>query len=311
MRSRRGDLAGGGVVPDPGAPRGVLPRVVLPRMVVPRMVLPRMVLPLLTLLSLLALLAAGGCSDDSTGPEEVVLIWADEFEGPAGQLPDPARWRFDVGTDWGNDQLEYDTARPENVSLDGQGHLAITAREESWEGQPYTSGRIKTEGLFAHAYGRFEARIKLPVGQGIWPAFWLLGDDFSRVGWPQCGEIDIMEYRGQEPNVIHGSLHGPGYSGGGAITGRFTLPGNGFDQDFHVFAIEWSPGEISWLVDGVLYQRRTPDDLPGNARWVYDHPFFIILNVAVGGNFVGSPDETTQFPQTMLVDWVRVYGVPD
>ncbi len=258
-----------------------------------------------------ALLLPGCSDDDTTAPGEVSLIWSDEFEGPAGTPPDPDRWVFDIGTDWGNDQLEYDTDRPENVSLDGQGNLAITAREEDYEGQPYTSGRIKTEGRFSHAYGRFEARIKLPVGQGLWPAFWLLGNDFSRVGWPQCGEIDVMEYRGQEPNVIHGSLHGPGYSAGNAVTGRFTLPGAGFDQDFHVFAIEWQPDQITWLVNDVVYQRRTPADLPQGTRWVFDHPFFIILNVAVGGTFVGDPAPDTQFPQTMLVDWVRVYGTPD
>lgn len=250
----------------------------------------------------------GGCSSSSTAPEEIRLIWEDDFDGPAGQLPDPTKWTFDVGTGWGNNQLEYDTDRPENVSLDGNGHLAITAREEAYEGAAYTSGRINTQGRFSRARGRFEARIRLPVGQGIWPAFWLLGDNFETVGWPACGEIDIMEYRGQEPNVVHGSLHGPGYSGGGAVTGRFILPGDGFDAGFHTFAIEWDDDSIAWFVDGQIYQRRTPDDLPSGARWVFDHPFFILLNVAVGGQFVGDPDATTQFPQTMLVDWVRVYG---
>jgi len=251
----------------------------------------------------------GGCGSSSTAPEEITLVWQDEFDGPAGELPDPSKWNFDIGTDWGNAQLEYDTARPENVSLDGDGHLAITAREETYQGSSYTSGRIHTQGSFAHTRGRFEARIQLPVGQGIWPAFWMLGDDFGTVGWPACGEIDIMEYRGQEPNVVHGSLHGPGYSGGGAVTGRFVLSGNGFDAGFHTFAIEWDQDNISWYVDGQVYQRRSAADLPSGMRWVYDHPFFLILNVAVGGHFVGSPDATTQFPQTMLVDWVRVYGV--
>jgi beta-glucanase (GH16 family) len=254
-------------------------------------------------------LMVAGCGSSSTGPEEVTLLWQDEFDGPAGQLPDASKWSFDVGTDWGNAQLEYDTDRAENVSLDGEGNLAITAREDSYEGSAYTSGRIKTQGKFARQRGRFEARIKLPVGRGIWPAFWLLGDNFETVGWPECGEIDIMEYRGQEPNIVHGSLHGPGYSGGGAITSRFILPGDGFDAGFHTFAIEWDEEGISWFVDGLVYQRRTPADLRSGARWVFDHPFFIILNVAVGGSFVGAPDESTQFPQTMLVDWVRVYGV--
>ncbi len=263
----------------------------------------------LWLLTIAAAWTGGGCGSSTTGPEEVSLIWEDEFEGSAGQSPDPSKWRFDIGTDWGNEQLEYDTDRPENISLDGDGNLAITAREESYEGSAYTSGRMSTQGRFARARGRFEARIRLPVGQGIWPAFWLLGDNFESVGWPACGEIDIMEYRGQDPNVVHGSLHGPGYSGGAAVTGHFVLPGSGFDAGFHTFAIEWDASSIAWLVDGQVYQRRTADDLPSGARWVFDHPFFILLNVAVGGHFVGAPDASTQFPQTMLVDWVRVYGV--
>lgn len=261
---------------------------------------------------LFTLMVAGlvaGCSSSTTGPEEITLIWQDDFDGSIGTLPDPTKWQFDIGTDWGNEQLEYDTNRPENVSLDGNGHLAITARQESYQGSAYTAGRIKTQGRFAQARGRFEARIRLPVGQGIWPAFWMLGDNIGSVGWPACGEIDIMEYRGQEPNVVHGSLHGPGYSGGSAITGHFTLPGNGFDAGFHTFAIEWDREGIAWFVDGQIYQRRSASDLPSGARWVFDHPFFLLLNVAVGGTFVGDPDESTQFPQTMLVDWVRVYGV--
>ena len=254
------------------------------------------------------MLAAGlaGCDED----EELQwqLIWSDEFEGPAGQLPDPDKWAFDIGTNWGNDQLEYDTDRPENVSLDGLGRLVITAREESYlEEYDYTSGRIKTQGLFQHAYGRFEARIQLPVGQGIWPAFWLLGADIVSVDWPACGEIDIMEYRGQEPTVVHGSLHGPGYSGGDALTLRYDLIGDRFDAGFHLFSIRWDPRRIIWSVDDTPYFSVTPDDLPEGTEWVFDHPFFIILNVAVGGNYVGSPDSTTVFPQTMIVDWVRVY----
>jgi len=261
------------------------------------------------LIALAAAWSAGGCESSSTAPEEITLIWQDNFEGPAGELPDPSKWKFDIGTNWGNEQLEYDTDRPENVSLDGDGHLAITARRETFQGSSYTSGRINTQGKFAHAQGRFEARIKLPSGQGIWPAFWLLGGNFGSVGWPACGEIDIMEYRGQEANVVHGSLHGPGYSGGAAVTGRFVLPGNGFDADFHLFAIEWDQDSIAWFVDGQVYQRRSAGDLPSGVSWVFDHPFFILLNVAVGGHFVGDPDASTQFPQTMLVDWVRVYGV--
>jgi beta-glucanase (GH16 family) len=262
--------------------------------------------PLIDLM-LVALAASGGCGDD-VDPVEELLVWEEEFEGAAGELPDASRWQFDIGTDWGNAQLEWDTDRPENVSLDGQGHLAITAREESFNGRDYTSGRINTQDLFEHGPGRFEARIRLPIGQGIWPAFWLLGADFDEVGWPDCGEIDILEYRGQEPKILHGSLHGPGYSGGNALTTRFELPGDeGFNDDFHVFSVEWRSDRITWSVDGLRYLTISPRNLPSGAPWVFDHPFFIILNVAVGGNFVGPPDESTTFPQTMLVDWVRVY----
>jgi beta-glucanase (GH16 family) len=254
------------------------------------------------------LLALGGCGGDtSTSPTggDWRLVWQDEFEGPAGQLPDAAKWQFDVGTDWGNAQLEYDTDRPENVSLDGQGHLAITARQEPYLGQDYTSGRIKTQDLFERTGGRFEARIRLPRGQGLWPAFWLLGADIDEVGWPTCGEIDVMEYRGQEPSVVHGSVHGPGYSAGNAVTRRFYLTDSTFDADFHVFTVEWRGDSIDWYVDGERFQTVTSSDVSG--EWAFDQPFFILLNVAVGGGFVGSPDATTTFPQTMLVDWVRVY----
>lgn len=270
----------------------------------------------LRFLALFLLVPFTGCQ----GPASIVtatppvatgkLVWAEEFTGPAGSLPAASHWGFDVGTDWGNAQLEYDTARPANVSLDGEGNLAIVARRESYNGCAYTSGRINTGGLYSRATGRFEARMKLPTGRGMWPAFWLLGADHSTVGWPACGEIDIMEYRGQEPTVVHGSLHGPGYSGGNARTKAYTLPNGGrFDSGFHVFAIEWKANQITWLVDNVPYQVLTPSNLPSGTRWVFDHPFIIILNLAVGGNYVGPPDGSTVFPQTLLVDYVRVYQV--
>jgi len=260
----------------------------------------------------LALAATGStCRESSTGPEVQLnqIVWQDEFDGPAGQSPDPAKWGYDVGgSGWGNNQLEFDTARPENVSLDGQGNLTIVARREDYQGRAYTSARINTLGRFERTRGRFEARIRLPAGQGIWPAFWLLGGNFGSVGWPECGEIDIMEYRGQETRVVHGSLHGPGYSGGNALSSLFQLRLGSFDGDFHVFAVEWSEDRITWLVDGMAYKTVRPGNLPAGSRWVFDHPFFVILNVAVGGNFVGPPDASTTFPQTMTVDYVRVYG---
>lgn len=237
------------------------------------------------------------------------LVWQDEFEGPAGTLPSADKWVADVGGGgWGNAQLEYDTARPENASLDGTGNLVITARKERYGGRDYTSARLTTRGKFERAYGRFEARIQLPVGRGLWPAFWLLGANLDEVEWPACGEIDIMEYRGQLPAIVRGSLHGPGYSGGDNVGAEHVVSGGKLYEDFHVYAVEWEPDRIRWLLDGTVFFEATPSRLPAGKQWVYDHPFFVILNVAVGGNYVGPPDSSTVFPQQMRVDYVRVYA---
>ena len=265
---------------------------------------------LLPCLSALLILATAGCSGgDTTAPDpEWALVWSDEFDGPALQSPDPANWTYDIGTGqngWGNNQLEWNSDRPENVSLDGDGNLAITARREAFRGQPYTSARIKTKDRFEQRYGRFEARIRVPAGQGIWPAFWMLGADIDEVGWPQSGEIDIMEFRGQEVNVLHGSIHGPGHSAGNAYSRRYVLPEGRLDTDFHVYGVEWEPDEIRWYLDGDLYHVARRGEVPG--EWVYDDEFFMILNVAVGGNFVGPVGPGLTFPRTMLIDWVRVW----
>jgi beta-glucanase (GH16 family) len=241
-----------------------------------------------------------------------VLAWSDEFDGPAGRSPDATKWTYDIGGDgWGNNELEFYTSRPANVALDGAGHLSITTAAEAYMGRSYTSARIKTQGTFTQSYGRFEARIEIPRGQGIWPAFWMLGADIATNPWPACGELDIMENVGREPALNHGSLHGPGYSGGNPLTGTYTLPGGGaLSDDFHVYAAEWETNTVRFYVDATLYETRRNTDVPTGARWVFDHPFFMILNVAVGGAFPGSPDATTPFPQTMLVDYVRVYARP-
>ena len=235
--------------------------------------------------------------------------WSDNFDGPAGQLPDAANWTFDIGTGdggWGNDELQSYTKNPGNVPLDGEGNLVIAAINN---GGTYTSARIKTQGLFALKYGRFEARIKTPYGPGMWPAFWMLGENIETAAWPQCGEIDIMELRGQEPHIIHGTIHGPGYSGGNPVTKSYSLVNSRFDVDFHLFAVEWDKDKIDFFVDDYLYQRIERKDVPG--EWVYDQPFFLLLNVAVGGNYVGFPTSQTPFPQTMTVDYVRVYQMTD
>ena len=192
-----------------------------------------------------------------------------------GALPNQSNWRFDVGTDWGNAQLEFDTDRASNASLDGSGHLVITARQESFRGSGYTSARLTTQGKQEFKYGRFEARIKMPSGRGIWPAFWLLGANEDVVGWPQAGEIDIMEYRGQEPSVVNGTLHGPGYSGINGFTRRYLLGGARFDADYHDFTVEWDEDQIKWKVDGQTYHEIKRSYVPG--AWVYDHPFYICL----------------------------------
>ena len=251
-------------------------------------------------------------------PPGWTLVWNDDFDGPTGGSVDSRKWVAEVGGDgWGNQEREYYTTRRENLALDGSGHLVITARAEPaptsltcWYGScRFTSARIKTKGLFSQAYGRFEARIRIPRGQGLWPAFWMLGDNIDAVGWPQSGEIDIMENIGREPNVVHGTMHGPGYSGAGGIGGPYTLASGAFADDFHRYAVEWSPGLIAWYVDETKYFQVTPASIPSTAQWVFDHPFFLLLNVAVGGGWPNDPDATTTFPQQMVVDYVRVYKV--
>jgi beta-glucanase (GH16 family) len=252
--------------------------------------------------------AAPSGEPDAAPPEGWRLVWSDEFEGPGGQAPDGVEWRHDVSGDgFGNNQLEFDTDRRENSQLDGAGHLQITARREDFEGNAYTSARINTSGKFEHGYGRFEARLKVPTGRGVWPAFWILGANIGDIGWPDCGELDIMEHNGGRPGQIRGSAHGPGYSGGANVGREYDVPGGNLDQDFHVYGIEWDENRVSWFVDDHVYQTVTPAELPGGTSWVYDHDFFVILNVAIGGGFVDPPDDSTPLPQSMVVDYVRVY----
>lgn len=247
------------------------------------------------------------CDTDETQTvaEFTQLVMADEFS--ADGAPDSTKWNYEIGTGdngWGNNELQYYTDRSENITVQN-GILIITAKEEDFNGSSYTSARITTNGLFEQKYGRFEARMRLPSGQGIWPAFWLLGANCDQVVWPQCGEIDIMEFRGQEPTTIHGTVHGPGYSAAGGITKSYTLENDRFDTGFHVFGIEWGPDYINYYVDDVLYNQITPADVTG--EWVFNQPFYIIINLAVGGSFVGSPNSETTYPQNLLVDYVRVY----
>ncbi|GAB2496939.1 glycoside hydrolase family 16 protein [Promicromonospora xylanilytica] len=266
----------------------------------------------LTLVLSASLVASAAAPQAPAGPAQVedaaaaaALTWSDEFDGAAGSAPNGANWNLETGGGgWGNNELQTYTSSRSNSALDGNGNLVITARQE---GGGYTSARLTTKGKVQPQYGRLEARIKIPRGQGIWPAFWMLGGQFPGTPWPSSGEIDIMENVGYEPHMVHGTLHGPGYSGGNPITGSYTHPqGWSFADDFHTFAIDWSPDSITWLVDGNAYQTFTPANT-GSNPWVFNQPFFFILNVAVGGNWPGYPDGTTQFPQQMVVDYVRVY----
>jgi len=245
------------------------------------------------------------------------LVWSDEFDGPAGTLPDPNKWGYDLGGNgWGNKEWEFYTMNAENASLDGSGMLVIQALQvpeaavgdlTCWNGDcKYTSARLLTKGRYEFTYGRVEARMQIPYGQGIWPAFWMLGSDIMKSGWPNSGEIDIMENIGKEPKMVHGTVHGPGYSGGSGI-GKGISQSEPFSADFHVFAIEWEPEVIRWYMDGQQYFELTPKSLPAGKKWVFDHPFFLIMNLAVGGQWPGYPDDSTVFPQKLTVDYVRVY----
>ena len=231
------------------------------------------------------------------------LVWSDEFNG-SGAI-NTANWNFDLGGGgWGNGELETYTNSTANVYQDGTGNLVIKAIKS---GSSYTSGRIQTSGKRQFTYGKIEMRARLPYGQGIWPAFWMLGTDIGSNPWPSCGEIDIMENIGKasEQNIVHGTIHGPGYSGGNGIGAAYTGPR--FADAFHTFSIEWSANTIKWYVDGNLYQTRTNASIPAGTQWVYNHNFFIILNLAVGGGWPGNPDGSTVFPQSYTIDYVRVY----
>ncbi len=239
------------------------------------------------------------------------LTWSDEFSGADGSPVDPKKWSvMKSGNGFGNNELEYYTERPENVRQEG-GNLVLEARQEAYTGpdgvsRNYTSGRMESQGKFDQLYGRFEARMKLPYGKGIWPAFWMLGNNIAQ-GWPQSGEIDILETIGDHQR-IYGTLHGPGYSGSNGLKGITDLPtGQAVDTAFHVYAVEWSPNQIKFFVDDTLYATHTPKDLPAGTTWVYDHNFFVLFDFAVGGDWPGNPDSSTIFPQQMLVDYVRVY----
>jgi beta-glucanase (GH16 family) len=244
----------------------------------------------------------------ATGP-----TWADEFDSINGN-----NWTFETGGGgWGNNEREYYTAG-QNASIQydaqaGSNVLVIEARKDNpsnyscWYGRcEYTSSRMVTNGKKSFTYGRIEARIKAPQTQGVWPAFWMLGSNIGSVGWPTCGELDIMEHVGFEPVINHGSMHGPGYSGNTPFTSAFYLS-EAVNANYHIYAVEWNSNSVSYFVDGNKYYTVNKSQVQTYGNWVFDNPMFILLNVAVGGTWPGSPDGSSTFPQRMYVDYIRVY----
>ena len=259
----------------------------------------------------LTLNQTGGTVVTPPPPTQWNIVWDDEFNGPT---INPDNWVFETGGGgWGNNELENYTSRTNNARI-VNGQLIIEADQENYGGSSYTSARMKTQGKWSWTYGRVEARIKIPRGQGIWPAFWMLGANIGSVGWPTCGEIDIMENIGKtsDQGTVHGTIHGPqsggDYNGGAGVSGTYTLPGGtALADDFHIYAVEWTPNQIKWFMDTNQYFTATAAGLPGGATWVFTQPQFLLFNVAVGGNWPGNPNGTTVFPQQMVVDYVRVY----
>jgi beta-glucanase (GH16 family) len=257
---------------------------------------------------------AAGVASGSTSPTGPAkgpyntLAWSDEFTGPAGTAPDPAKWSADSGGGCGSGTLSQNTTNLANAALDGAGHLAITDLGPN-STPAYSTAQLDTAGLFSLTYGRVEARIKTPAGQGLCAAFWMVADDGEQVGWPNGGEMDIMEQIGDAPSQTNGFLHGPiqgvdsNYQQWAGVVSSATPLSGGF----HTYGLIWQKGSLTWTLDGVPFATATPKTLPPTAKWVYDgHPFHIVLDLAVGG-WPGNPNSATRFPASMVVDWVRVY----
>ena len=243
-----------------------------------------------------------------------VLAWSDEFDGPAGSPPSRATWWPQTGGHgWGNRELQYFTDGTENASLDGAGHLVITADRAlpqdraRQDGCEYTSARLTSKDRMTVRYGVVQARMQIPEGQGMWPAFWMMGQDFDEVGWPRCGEIDVMENFGRDPRTVHGAAHGPGYTGRDFTGSHRTL--TSLARGFHVYSVVWEPERIRWYIDDRHYATVTPADL-GGQPWVFDHDFFLLVNLSVGGTPSVTPGPSVRFPQRLLVDYIRVYAKP-
>ncbi|WP_240945677.1 glycoside hydrolase family 16 protein [Rhodococcus sp. HNM0569] len=256
-------------------------------------------------LCLLVLAVLGGSAVEQEGATR--LPWSEEFEGPRGGAPDPDDWNFEYGAGgWGNDELQTYTDDPRNVYLDGNGHLVIAARSDE---RGITSVRMNTQGKFTFRYGTLAARIRLPAGTGLLPAFWLLGADFPEVGWPRSGEIDVIETP-NDGSEYNASVHGPTEAGEHWFETRTGRRGVDLTDDFHVYSLTKAPGTVTMLIDDIPVATFTEDDLPDDALWVFEQPAFVLFTLAVGGDWPGPPDRTTPNPSYMIVDWIRAREDP-
>ena len=254
------------------------------------------------------------------------LVWSDNFSGPAGSTPSSSNWTQNLGGGgWGNDELETYTNSTANSDLTGSDQLAITALKtttnrgggrhgggggsSSSSSTSYTSARLVSKA--SYTYGLFEANMEIPAGTGLWPAFWMLGANINTVGWPECGEIDAMETIDQDPFTVYGTIHGPDgnsstdYPGDGL--GVSDTTSTNLSSGFHTYSVQWSPNSVTWYLDGVSYGTVTSSDLTRGESWVLNAPENLILNLAVGGDWPGSPNSSTHFPAKLLVNWVKVY----
>lgn len=236
--------------------------------------------------------------------------WTESFSGPAGSAPSAKRWDHDTGASgWGNGELQRYTGSTANARLDGRGHLQIVARRVRGGSSrgAFTSARLTTRGRFSFRYGTVAMRARLPRGHGLWPAFWMLGDNYSEAGWPQCGEIDVMENLGQDPFRAYGTVHGPGSLADEGV-GGVVRSGSSLSTGFHRFAVRWAPGSVTFILDGRRYATVERGSYPAGQEWALDRPMFLLLNLAVGGEWPGPPLATTHFPARLVVDWIRVSG---
>lgn len=243
------------------------------------------------------------------------LVWSDEFNGPAGTRPDPRSWNFETGgVGASNHELQCYTTSAANSAENGQGEMVITALNErghvcdNGKTYNYTSARLTTKEKITTQYGRLAIRAQVPTAPGTWPAFWALGSNITKVGWPAAGEIDAMEVIGSAPSVIHGTVHGANRNGAAySVQQTYDVKEN-LNNAFHIFAVDWTPTQIQFSLDGHVYGVTTKSAVSKAGNWAFDQPFYLLINLAIGGDWPGSPTAKTTWPQRYIIDWVRVYG---